>query len=771
MSWQLLQNTLLLGLGAALLATLAGASVFLIGLILPTRSAQGLSILAAINLLLPQYFVVAVWMEIIGDLQWMPLSSMKMAIALLAIILWPIPFFCLQIRQMAMKRAALIDPFLCGFALIQMMSAHARGALIWGILFSFALAVGNLAVPAILQIRVLTEEILVRFQTELDLQAVSILSLPLILLAFILGSILLHKQSWQETSRQSLSPRFLRQRFGTTLLVILILISSLTLLLGVCIPLGSLLFSAQTWGDLWATWKTSQRAAMSSVSLAFAAASILVIGGWMLRKIKGNQLAWCVLILPGTWMGACLATANNHLFSIGIDLGAWIIAPALALRFLGIGTSGATLAWNGVHRQLLNLARLEGISAWGQFRHCILPATQKGLLATWWLAYLLCLWEVELLLFLIPPGIETIGLRIFSLLHYGHNSQVHALCLLLILLGLAPYCLWKIGRRISTKADFQTFLLTIFLLITIANIGCGSGNHQHEGHLESRFFSHAQSIGFKGTGLGQFNKPRSLAVGKEDEVFAVDMTGRVQRFDASGAFLGFWQMPETERGRPKGMAVDLSGCIVVVEPHYARINHFSKEGELLLQWGRRGKEAGSLAFPRSVSVHSSGDLFVSEFQQTERIQRFSSDGSRFIQSFGEAGRDLGKFNRAEGIAFDAHDRLFVADSCNHRVQVFDEKGRLLAQYGKPGKNLGELSYPYDVRIDASGYQFVCEFGNSRVQVFDPDFTPVEIIGGPGSALGQFSNPWSLAMDSHGNLWVADSGNHRLQKLIRHPKKP
>mgnify|MGYP003322600468 CR=1 FL=1 len=44
-----------------------------------------------------------------------------------------------------------------------------------------------------------------------------------------------------------------------------------------------------------------------------------------------------------------------------------------------------------------------------------------------------------------------------------------------------------------------------------------------------------------------------------------------------------WQMPEIERGRPKGMALDHEGNIVVVEPHYSRINHFTPKGRLLSQ--------------------------------------------------------------------------------------------------------------------------------------------------------------------------------------------
>lgn len=137
-----------------------------------------------------------------------------------------------------------------------------------------------------------------------------------------------------------------------------------------------------------------------------------------------------------------------------------------------------------------------------------------------------------------------------------------------------------------------------------------------------------------------------------------------------------------------------------------------------------------------------------------------------LQVIGRAGTGEGEFNRAEGICVDAQDRIYVADSCNHRIQVFSADGKFLRAIGSAGTKLGELSYPYDVAVDAPGNIFVCEFGNSRVQVFDANFQPVEIIGGAGSEPGRFNNPWAIALDARGNLYVADALNHRVVKLVR-----
>jgi DNA-binding beta-propeller fold protein YncE len=309
-------------------------------------------------------------------------------------------------------------------------------------------------------------------------------------------------------------------------------------------------------------------------------------------------------------------------------------------------------------------------------------------------------------------------------------------------------------------------VLLFFVAVMLLIAGCAPSPPSSQAPLQSQLFRRVQIIGSRGVGVGELNKPRSVAVDAQDNLYVVDMTGRVQKFSSNGVFLLSWQLPQTDLGKPKGMGRDRDGNIIVLEPHYQRVNVFSPEGQLVAQWGRRGTNVGELMMPRAVAVNSRREVFLSEYGLVERVQQFAPRGEKLLSVIGHPGNAPGEFNRPEGLCVDAQDRLYVADSCNHRIQVFSSDGKFLRAYGKAGKGRGELSYPYDICVDAAGRQYVCEFGNSRIQVFDANDRPLEIIGGPGAAPGQFGNPWGVALDSAGNLYVADSQNHRVQKLLR-----
>jgi len=119
-----------------------------------------------------------------------------------------------------------------------------------------------------------------------------------------------------------------------------------------------------------------------------------------------------------------------------------------------------------------------------------------------------------------------------------------------------------------------------------------------------------------------------------------------------------------------------------------------------------------------------------------------------VSAWGGKGAGPGQFNDPTGIAV-ADGEVFVADSRNGRIQVFDLDGTFIRQFGKPGTALGELKRPMNLRI-ANGELYVAEYWNDRVQVFGLDGAPRRIIGGGGSGPGRFKAPGGIAIAANGD---------------------
>ena len=268
--------------------------------------------------------------------------------------------------------------------------------------------------------------------------------------------------------------------------------------------------------------------------------------------------------------------------------------------------------------------------------------------------------------------------------------------------------------------------------------------------------------GRRGISDGRLQKPRAMAIDSHDLLYIVDMTARIQVFTTDGQFVRGWHTPVHEYGRPTGISIDHRGNVMVADTHYFRLLIYSPEGNLLeTLGGAMGNGPGEFGFLTDAIEDSRDNLFVSEYGEFDRIQKFSPDRKSVLE-WGGHGSAPGEFARPQSMAIDQLDRLWVADACNHRIQIFDTEGRLLNLWGTQGSGPGQLSYPYGIVLDGHGDVYVSEYGNHRVQKFTGDGHSLGCWGTDGREPGQLYNPWALARDSRGLIYVLDTNNHRVQ---------
>lgn len=809
-------NSVLLGSGTMILAVVSGMAVALSVRISRPPWHRLWWASTVIAFALPPFLATNVWLEWTTGSRalWSPEQvdrlSMVLAVLVLAGLTWPVTTFLVHAAWEHLEPAHLeAEPQLVGIHLIRrLLLPVARPALHCAAAVTLVMALANFTVPTLFQVRVFTEEFWVRFNTQFDAIGALLAAWPLLVLPAVLAwTARHHPVSWPKTRHSHTAGAWLRPLHS--LAPWIHGFSGLVVLVSVVLPLLTVLISERTWSELGLAWSAGAGAIMNSICVAVGAAGCVAGIGILQTFVNASSLpgtsqrdarvlfggfrgaAWLPFFIPGIFLGLVALRGGNSWLPGAVTQNMVFVELIFAIRYGGPGSTALHLSRESFDGSLVEAATLAGASRWRIFRAVIWPQLRTATFAGAGIVYLLCLWDVETLVLIVPPGGETLALRIFNLLHYGHAGQVNALCLVTLGVALLPFMVgwlasqmsrWRGSRPGRRAVRAMARLAVLSVAVLVGNIGCRRDSDPAEAPLNSIFFSAVRVIGTRGVAPGQFNKPRSLVCDRNDNLYVTDMTGRVQKFSPDGRFLLQWQMPQTELGKPKGMTLDADGNVVVVEPHYQRVNHFTPEGQLVGQWGEKGTNSGQFILPRAIGINSAGQFFISEYTVVERVQRFGlapktntaspADshlrvaGWNWEQTFGTPGLSPGQFNRPEGLGIGPEDRVYVADSCNHRIQVFDAHGNFLRTHGRAGSKPGDFSYPYDIRVDAEGIQYVCEFGNSRMTLLDPQDRLIETIGRAGAAPGEFANPWAIALDSHGNLYVADSQNHRVQKFLR-----
>jgi len=273
--------------------------------------------------------------------------------------------------------------------------------------------------------------------------------------------------------------------------------------------------------------------------------------------------------------------------------------------------------------------------------------------------------------------------------------------------------------------------------------------------------------GKRGVTGGDLVKPRAIAIDDEDRLYLVDWTARIQVFNTDGEYLGKnWKPPDFRNGRPSGLSIHPDGDLIVSDSHYSCVRIYSPDGALLRTLGgKHGTGPGELSYISDCVCDKDGNFYVAEFGENQRITKLDAAGA-FVKCWGEPGSEPGQFARIRAMDLGPDGLLYVADACNHRIQVFTTEGKLVRIFGAPGNQPGELSYPYDVAVSRGRTPavYVMEYGNQRVQKFTPEGESLGTWGGPGRTPGRFASPWALAVDRRGRVHAVDSENDRVQRL-------
>jgi DNA-binding beta-propeller fold protein YncE len=287
-----------------------------------------------------------------------------------------------------------------------------------------------------------------------------------------------------------------------------------------------------------------------------------------------------------------------------------------------------------------------------------------------------------------------------------------------------------------------------------------------------------------GGGNGKFVLPAGVDVDADGNLYVADTgNNRIQVFDSNRLFVRKWGQLGTDDGQfvaPHDLAVgvDAQGFVnvYVADTDADRIQQFAipdSEGVcpdtaqfvvdgacFIRTWGNFGTGNGDLISPIGIAVGNGGQVYVAE-TTNNRVQVFDADGN-YVSQFGTQGNGDGQFLGPHGVAIGPNGDVYVADAGNNRVQVFTSEGVYDRQWGGLGDGDTQFRTPEDVAVSDAGVVFVSELAGNRVKAYDENGL---MLARSDDRQGvEFSNPHGLAVYGM-RLYVADEGNHRIQELL------
>jgi DNA-binding beta-propeller fold protein YncE len=299
-----------------------------------------------------------------------------------------------------------------------------------------------------------------------------------------------------------------------------------------------------------------------------------------------------------------------------------------------------------------------------------------------------------------------------------------------------------------------------------------SSDSRNQSLLGSTGYLFVKQWGSQGKGDGKFIRPRGIAVDSLRNVYVADSgNNRIQKFNSTGNFITQWGSQGNASGQfanPTGIAIDSSDNVYVADSGNNRIQKFDNTGKFLLEWGSRGTPHGTLlgqvlgqfANPTGIAVDSSDNVFVVD-TGNNRVLMYDSTG-KFMVICCALDPRLGIMNSPTGIGVDLLENRYAVDAGNNRVLKFSSSGDYLRSWSN-GTGFVRIINPTGIAIDTYGNIYVGDAGNNRVLKFSSNGNFITKLGSQGRGDGQFIRPAGIAVDSSDNVYVTDY-SHRVQEF-------
>jgi iron(III) transport system permease protein len=320
--------------------------------------------------------------------------------------------------------------------------------IIGGTILVLIFSVLNYGVPSLLRLNTYPVEIFARFSAFYDAKGAVALTLPLMLMTFILTGFqyyCMKDRPYITVGSDTKTPRPFNLGYGKIpaagFLIVVILLSAV-------FPIVTLIIESGSLKAYQVAFKTAYPQIVASFVLSATAASLTVMLAFFLSYTseksdwKGRHLidffSFIPFAVPGAILGIGLIRIWNRPAADFIYESSGIVIFAYIARFSPFAVKAISANLRQIHPHLEEAAALSGVSWIKQILKIVMPLTAPGMTAGWIITFIFCMGELSATLLVIPPGETTLSVRIYTVMHYGAGNLVACLCLMLIVITLIP---------------------------------------------------------------------------------------------------------------------------------------------------------------------------------------------------------------------------------------------------------------------------------------------------------------------------------------------
>jgi DNA-binding beta-propeller fold protein YncE len=203
-------------------------------------------------------------------------------------------------------------------------------------------------------------------------------------------------------------------------------------------------------------------------------------------------------------------------------------------------------------------------------------------------------------------------------------------------------------------------------------------------------------------------------------------------------------------GLINGLATDDNDRLFVTDLKLHHVLVFNAKHEIEAQFG-----AEQLVSPAGVALDAANRFVYVVDTQQDQVLVFDADSYKLLRKIGTGGKkhtltSPGDFSLPTNVAVDKEGNVYVTDTLNNRVEIFDADGGFMSEFGKGGDGPARFARPKGIAIDCDGHIWVADEVQSRVQVFDKDGRLLIYFGQLGWYPGQFQALYGIAYDKQNN---------------------